>query len=425
MDACDGKDALMISVFLQEVFDFLQSSSLPFAVLRSYESLPEEVSSGDIDILIKKEDGLQLIRYLRTRNYKITSVGRHTGAIHLFIFLSSTEQIQIDLMYEAEYNGIPYLDVSELLSSSIPYKSFYILAPWHEYFFLLLPHFFYEGVEKEKYKDRLHELRSIHGDKIAELHKKIFGHPTRPSLGGFLWNHRYSLPSAARYYSWEVQKYIRQPFCRTVSFLGPDGAGKSTVLERLTARNIQFTKSTSHTHLKPQHLLKKRSQSRGLVTEPHAEEPRSSWSASLKLGVYVQEYWIEHFMNPKRNSHLKIYDRYVHDTMIDARRYRLSEDNKISSLVTRFAPQPVLFLILDADPNVIQSRKAEVSLEATQKQCASYLNFAKRYPARCAIIDANQEVEKVVDDIVVAISERLAKETDEQLQDMFGLSSIE
>ena len=106
--------------------------------------------------------------------------------------------------------------------------------------------------------------------------------------------------------------------------------------------------------------------------------------------------------------------------MIDARRYRLSEKNKIPFIVTRLAPQPVLFLIMNADPAVIQKRKAEVSFEATQKQCASYLDFAHRYPNRCAVIDANQAVEKVVDDIVEAISDRLARETDQYLQDMLG-----
>jgi hypothetical protein len=36
------------------------------------------------------------------------------------------------------------------------------------------------------------------------------------------------------------------------------------------------------------------------------------------------------------------------------------------------------------------------------------------------VVDANQEVEKVLENIIFSISERLAEETERQHQDMFG-----
>jgi GT2 family glycosyltransferase len=78
------------------------------------------------------------------------------------------------------------------------------------------------------------------------------------------------------------------------------------------------------------------------------------------------------------------------------------------------------FDILNADPEVTQSRKAEVSLEATQRQCVSYLDFGPMHPKCCVVVDANQEVEKVLENIIFSISERLAEETERQHQDMFG-----
>ena len=160
------------------------------------------------------------------------------------------------------------------------------------------------------------------------------------------------------HYLLELYKYIRQPFSRTVAFLGPDGAGKSTVLQNIADLDILFAKTTSFTHLKPQYLLKRRNQNRGVVTEPHAEEPRNTWTASLKMVVYVQEYWIEHFFNPQRHPHIKIYDRYMHDTIIDPRRYRLPEGGFAQRILSKLAPKPVVFIVLDADPEIIQARKA-------------------------------------------------------------------
>ena len=407
----------MRSECVQSVFSFLRSSSIPFAVLRSYALLPETIEGGDVDLAINKAGAKRLIAFLRER-YTITSVGVHVGIINIFLYLSPAEQLQIDLMFDFSYCGIPYLDVDDLLEQRVEYKGFYIPAPWHEYVMLLLPHFFYTGTEKEKYVERMDILKRDHSSEIETIHRDIFGHGNKRSVARFFWAQRGSWTQIPRHYSMELYKYVRQPYSQTVAFLGPDGAGKSTALEKLAELGIQFTKTTSHTHLKPQHLLKKRTQSRGVVTDPHGEDPRTSWTASLKLGIYVQEYWIEHFVHPQRNAHLKIYDRYIHDTMIDARRYRLEEGSMAPEWLSKFAPQPVVFVILNADPEIIQARKAEVSLEATRAQCQSYLDFAAQYPNQCAVVDANRPAEEVVKEIVSVMVQRLAEHADAQLKEI-------
>ena len=402
---------------LRDVFSFLRSSSIPFLVLRSYESLPEKIEGGDVDLVVQKEDAKQLLSFLK-EHYTITAVAQHIGIVNVFIFLSKEEQLQIDVMFSLSYNGIPYLEVSELLAARVEHRGLYKPAPWHEYFVLLLPHFFYTGEEKEKYREKMSSLLHAHPAKIASLNKKIFGHEKKRSVARFHWANRDKTALMSRHYSLELYKFIRQPFSRTVAFLGPDGAGKSTVLSKVKELDILFAKTTSYTHLKPQYLLKKRNQNRGVVTEPHAEEPRNTWTASLKMVVYVQEYWIEHFVNPQRPSHIKVYDRYMHDTIIDPRRYRLPEGGLAQRVLSNFAPQPVVFIVLDADPEIIQARKAEVPLEATRKQCQSYLEFARRNPAQCAVIDANQSADDVVDDIVRVMVERLSQNANEQLEEI-------
>lgn len=415
--ACNRADDVKRTDCLRDVFSFLRNSSIPFLVLRSYESLPEKFEGGDVDLVVQKDDAKQLLSFMK-EHYTITAVAVHVGIVNVFIFLSKEEQLQIDVMFSLSYNGIPYLDVSSLLADRVAYQELYIPAPWHEYFVLLLPHFFYTGEEKEKYRKKMSSLLTSHPSKIAALHKQIFGHEKKRSIARFHWTNRHKSALMSDHYLLELYKYIRQPFSRTVAFLGPDGAGKSTVLQNIADLDILFAKTTSFTHLKPQYLLKRRNQNRGVVTEPHAEEPRNTWTASLKMVVYVQEYWIEHFINPQRPSHIKIYDRYMHDTIIDPRRYRLPEGGFAQRILSKLAPKPVVFIVLDADPEIIQARKAEVPLEATRKQCESYLGFARQNPSRCAVVDANQPADKVVDDIVDVMVQRLSQSADEQLEEI-------
>jgi len=390
------------------LFGFFDDSDIPYAIMRSYESLPDEVRSGDIDIVIDKKNVIRIVEYLQSTSHKITAVGMHVGVVHLYVYLSKTEQVQLDLVYDIHYKGITYLEIEAVLSQRIRYNKISVPAPHHEYFFLLLPHFFYVNERKEKYKEKMHRLYTEHQADIDRVHSQIFGHPTKSSIHRFRWHHKKQLWRMSRHYTSEFEKMLLQPFGLIVTFFGPDGAGKSTLLQNFLKQDVHFTKNQTHTHLKPQHLLKKRSQNRGLVTDPHKEEPRSSWSASVKLLVYAQEYWIEYFANPQRNSCLHIFDRYLHDTIVDGRRYRLEEGNIWAPLVSKLAPQPAIFIILDADPEIIQSRKAEVPLEATRKQCEAYLAFAKEYADRCLVIDANQEMNDVLDDVLEGVATRLA-----------------
>ena len=65
--------------FLENLFDFFDDSDIPYAIMRSYESLPDEVRSGDIDIVIDKKNVIRIVEYLQSTTHKITAVGMHVG----------------------------------------------------------------------------------------------------------------------------------------------------------------------------------------------------------------------------------------------------------------------------------------------------------------------------------------------------------
>jgi len=400
---------------LLQLFQFCSENEISFALTHTYSSFAEMLQSRAIDIVIAKKDVIAVVDHLQKSNL-ITATSLNMGALHLCLYLSVREQLQLSLIYDIQFEGMRYAVLQEVLSSRISDQEWYTVGPQYEYFFLLLPTLFQPEKNHNRDRARQEYLYATYGAAIETIHTQIFGHAQKHSVRRFRWNHRAQLLRTSRYYAREMKKSIFQPYRRVVAFFGPDGAGKSSVLEQLMARDVAFSKTQSQTHLKPQHILKKRTQKRGIVTEPHKEEPRDSWSAGLKLLVYAQEYWIEYFLHPQRDSHLHIFDRYLHDTTIDSRRYRLAEGNMWAPIISQLAPQPVLFVILNADPEVIQSRKAEVPLEATRKQCESYLAFAKRYPEQCIVIDANQVLEAVVDDIIIGMAEKLSAQNQAVLQ---------
>ena len=60
-----------------------------------------------------------------------------------------------------------------------------------------------------------------------------------------------------------------------------------------------------------------------------------------------------------------------------------------------FIPKPDLWILLDAPPEVIQSRKQEVSFEETEMQRKAYLKLTKNFQ-NCIVIDASKPLTQVV-----------------------------
>ena len=67
-------------------------------------------------------------------------------------------------------------------------------------------------------------------------------------------------------------------------------------------------------------------------------------------------------------------------------------------------PQPDLVFFLDAAPEVLLSRKQEVSLEALEKSRAAYLKLAASH-SRFRIIDASCPPDQVVEEVFGKIEE--------------------
>jgi thymidylate kinase len=185
--------------------------------------------------------------------------------------------------------------------------------------------------------------------------------------------------------------------------LGPDGAGKSSVIKGLMENLARRGYSVKMRHLKPQILISQRSEPVAIVVNPHGKPPRSVLTSLVKIVVWLIEEWYANLFQDQEET-LLICDRYYHDLLIDPIRYRYGGPQSVAKLVSKLMPQPDLWVLLDAPAEVLQARKQEVSLEETARQRNAYKKFVQHQKAY-VVVDASQSLNRVITGVQHAITE--------------------
>jgi thymidylate kinase len=190
-----------------------------------------------------------------------------------------------------------------------------------------------------------------------------------------------------------------------IVLLGPDGSGKSSVIQGLMGRLDQAARAVAVRHLKPQIALPRRGEAVTIVVDPHGKPPRSALTSFAKIIVWLMEEWYAHLFQDDRKT-LLICDRYYHDLLVDPLRYRYGGPLWAARLVGKLMPRPELWILLDAPAEVLQQRKQEVPLEETARQRSAYLAFVQSQENH-AIVDAAQPLDKVIADVEHIVTEAL------------------
>ena len=187
-----------------------------------------------------------------------------------------------------------------------------------------------------------------------------------------------------------------------IVILGPDGAGKSSVIQGLMKKFDQVGRAVKMRHLKPRIVMKLQNTYITINPDPHSKPPRSALTSLAKISVWLMEEWYANLFQEKKETML-ICDRYYHDLLVDPIRYRYGGPMWAAKLVGKLMPRPGLWVLLDAPTEVLQARKQEVSLEETERQRQAYLAFV-RNQRNHVTIDASQSLDKVIADVEHAIT---------------------
>ena len=191
-----------------------------------------------------------------------------------------------------------------------------------------------------------------------------------------------------------IERMIEKPSF-SISFLGPDGSGKSTIISKI--KEIPLFINNYYFHLKPLYSREKLI----IVEEPHKYPPYSKLKSYIKLLYFIYQYncgWLKNIMPLKIKSSLVIFDRYYDDMLVDTKRYRYGGSVRLAKFARLFISKPDIYFILTTDPKVIYERKQEVPFKELERQVKEYRALAdgKRY----FNIDVNRSPEDIAQEIM-------------------------
>jgi len=201
---------------------------------------------------------------------------------------------------------------------------------------------------------------------------------------------------------------VLRPTGMAVAFIGPDGSGKSSLIERVTADLRPVFRRTMTLHLRPRLLAS--GVGSAPVAETHALPARCVAASLAKLACFVADYLAGYALRLLPflvRSGLVAFYRYFHDLLADPKRYRYGAPMALARAATWLVPEPGLWLVLDAPAAVLQERKREVGEKESALQRRAYLALAARV-GDAVVIDASRGQAAVATDATGAILAWLA-----------------
>lgn len=153
-----------------------------------------------------------------------------------------------------------------------------------------------------------------------------------------------------------------------LSVVGPDGAGKTTLIDALVERPLSGHPVMT---IRRVGVLWRRTIPNVPVTEPHKDPPYSVVLSAGKVAYLYVDYllgWVLRVRPFVKRGGFVILQRGWWDQAVDPLRYRLRTSPRLLWMLGRLLPKPDLLLILEASPEVVFARKTELSMDELTRQ---------------------------------------------------------
>jgi thymidylate kinase len=429
-------DNLAASSTARSLLSFINHERWCYCIVGDTRGIPDRVD-GDIDIILSLDNLAvsveSISRFCRQYDLQLIQVIQHEDTAFYFVIAGigakdNLHYLNPDICGDYYRNGRFLLSAQELLDNRLDAfnengesRGFYVTSPAREFIYYLL-----KKVDKKELDDR-------HGDHLSEeWNKDQTGclvqierfwrgedavlltlaaqtndwEAVRCQLSRMQIDLRKKMPFSLGSWIRELRRKIRRilhPTGLAVVLLGPDGIGKSSVIARLEVDFEPAFRRTKRFHLRP-HFGK--SPNGGTpVTDPHRQPARGMFSSIAKLCLWWFDYLFGYIVAVYPHlvrSTLVLFDRYYHDLLVDAKRYRYGGPGWLGALVGNA-------------PEIVRSRKRELSLAEAVRQREAYLELAGRLPLnRVNVVDASLHLDEVAATVNGIILDHLARRVEKR-----------
>jgi len=412
-----------------QFFNYLKKYQIDYCIINGYEDIIKQKNTqSDIDILLRQKDFINIEQIIRKfsniAHLKMVQVLHHDlWAKNIFLYNPlNSKYLNLDLYGELSRSDIVLFKEKEIFYSLQEYKNIPILSFEKEFCYYLIKKLDKNDLSLENF---LHLKKLYEVDKllIDEYLKKFFSSNYQIVSNIFQENNfhkieQYREKLIRNFYSTKTFnikriffnfirtiKRVLHPTGISIAFLGPDGSGKSTIINAILEENMPFRRK-DYFHLKP--IKSKNSSTKEIVTNPHEYQLYLKSKSYLKLLYFVYQYnigWVRNIINLQIRSSLIIFDRYFDDILVDYRRYRYGGNIAVAKLICFVIPKPEIYFILTTNADTIYKRKQEVTFVELKRQIVEYEKLVdnKRY----FHINVNKIPKEISKEIIGIIMEKM------------------
>ena len=415
--------------FLNRLFAYL-NGGYAYAVLRNWEGLPEDCSSRDIDIFISK-------RELARLKPELAKIAAETGCGVLYenwdnqfwtvVYADDEANVfQLDFQYNFAWMGVDLLDEEEVLTHRV-----FNGKVWHlDTMYAFLPKYLYCRILGGEYPMKYVGVRSAAMAKNGTEIERILKGLSLGKGGSDYWDKTGKWGLRLRAFTavllrrpfralWRMACficiYIWQLFTRRgwmISFSGPDGCGKSTVID-LVCEKLSVNPPCLY-HFRPTLFpnLGEVGHKAGIKKDvdrnfnvPHRAKRCGPISSLIRLAYYMSDYilgyWVK-IMPVRQRKHIVFFDRYFTDIIADSERSSIFLPYKFLCWLRHFVPSCQRNFLIRVKPEEIVERKRELELEDIQV-IYDRLDYLASRDSHCVWIDNNGSPEDAAREIILAL----------------------
>ena len=410
--------------FLDTLFREYEKHGIGYCILRDYENLTERITSNDIDMIISRDDMPDNMSILdkivmsfgMTRYYEYDT----GGVAQVYLYRKLTDEclvfIRLDFHTDTRLFGIRLISGEEILAKKIRYKSFFVASPVYAFLDKWVYNYtlgcrtcrkclkLFGRIESQDQEELERVLCRVFPQKVGRRLYQAMVEGTLSALPPITPSVRYGtlfksflngLSASAldlAVFFLKKSRYKCFPGGEWVSLSGPDGCGKTTVMD-LAYSYLRYAFPVSEEgifHSRPSlfpriadvaHKIKAIPTVDEDYHIPYRAKPSKFLGSIARTGYYLLDYIFGYFLKVRPllvRRELVIFDRYYHDMVADPERSNICLPFTLLNIFLRFVPKPNSSFFIFANSDTIRKRKNELVKDRIEILNGRYTKFAEQ-----------------------------------------------